>query len=263
MIERVSVIISVIVITTLLYIIFKNSRKQQKPSPLLQNNDRNILLQYVPFYTELNANERANFEQRIHRFLSSVKITGVNTDIERLDELFIAASAIIPVFSFDNWEYMNLNEVLLYPGSFDQQFNQDGEDRTRAGLVGDGPYQNVMVLSKPELRAGFLHTESRSNTGIHEFVHLIDKTDGAVDGIPESLLEQEYIEAWHHLVLQNIQLIKQEQSDIDVYGATNRAEFFAVISEYFFKQPEQLQHNHPELFSMLSRIYKYRFNEEK
>ena len=262
MIERVSVIISVIVIATLLYIIFKNRRKPQKHVPLLQNNDRNILVQYVPFYVELNAKERANFEERIHRFLSSVHITGVNTDIERLDELFIAVSAIIPVFSFDNWEYMNLNEVLLYPGSFDQQFNQEGEDRTRAGLVGDGPYQNVMVLSKPDLRAGFLQTESRSNTGIHEFVHLIDKTDGAVDGIPESLLEEQYREAWHNLVLQNIQLIRQEQSDIDVYGATNRAEFFAVISEYFFKQPDQLQHNHPELFSMLSRIYKYRFSEK-
>ena len=247
----------------MLYIIFKNRRKPQKHVPLLQNNDRNILVQYIPFYVELNAKERANFEERIHRFLSSVHITGVNTDNERLDELFIAVSAIIPVFSFDNWEYMNLNEVLLYPGSFDQQFNQEGEDRTRAGLVGDGPYQNVMVLSKPDLRAGFLQTESRSNTGIHEFVHLIDKTDGAVDGIPESLLEEQYREAWHNLILQNIQLIRQEQSDIDVYGATNRAEFFAVISEYFFKQPDQLQHNHPELFLMLSRIYNYRFSEKK
>ena len=260
--ERVSVIISVIVFAAILYIIFKNRKRPLPAFPSLQKNDRNILLHYVPFYRELDEGHKAKFEERIHGFLSSVKITGVNTTIERLDELFIAASAIIPVYAYENWEYINLNEVLVYPGSFDQQFNQEGEDRTRAGLVGDGPYQNVMVLSQADLRAGYLYAETRSNTGIHEFVHLIDKTDAAVDGIPEALLPEDYREEWHRLVVENIQLIRQEQSDIDVYGATNRAEFLAVISEYFFKQPEQLQQNHPQLFKMLSRIYQYKFSEE-
>ena len=263
MIERISISLSVLVVAWLLYVIIKNRRKPLKPFPLLQHNDLLLLQQYVPFYAELNVTGKVNFEARIHSFLSTVKISGVNTSIERIDELFIAASAIIPVFAYDNWEYINLNEVLLYPGSFDQQFNQEGEDRTKAGLVGDGPYQNIMVLSKPDLRAGFLNADSRSNTGIHEFVHLIDKTDAAIDGVPEALLQEEYRVEWHRLVVENIQLIRQQQSDIDVYGATNRAEFFAVISEYFFKQPDQLNEHHPQLFSMLSRIYKYRFIDSK
>jgi Mlc titration factor MtfA (ptsG expression regulator) len=41
-----------------------------------------------------------------------------------------------------------------------------------------------------------------------------------------------------------------------MYGATNQAEFFAVISEYFFEQPDLLKANHPELYEMLERIYK-------
>jgi len=41
-----------------------------------------------------------------------------------------------------------------------------------------------------------------------------------------------------------------------MYGATNTTEFFAVISEYFFEQPELLKSNHPDLFEMLGRIYK-------
>ena len=45
-------------------------------------------------------------------------------------------------------------------------------------------------------------------------------------------------------------------SDIDMYGATNPVEFFAVISEYFFEQPDLLKANHPELYEMLERIYK-------
>jgi Mlc titration factor MtfA (ptsG expression regulator) len=41
-----------------------------------------------------------------------------------------------------------------------------------------------------------------------------------------------------------------------MYGATNEIEFFAVISEYFFKQPELLKANHPELYEILGRIYR-------
>jgi Mlc titration factor MtfA (ptsG expression regulator) len=41
-----------------------------------------------------------------------------------------------------------------------------------------------------------------------------------------------------------------------MYGATNPVEFFAVISEYYFEQPDLLKANHAELFKMLVRIYK-------
>ena len=35
---------------------------------------------------------------------------------------------------------------------------------------------------------------------IHEFVHLIDKTDGSIDGIPEFLLSKQYILPWLELM---------------------------------------------------------------
>ena len=53
-----------------------------------------------------------------------------------------------------------------------------------------------------------------------------------------------------------IEQMKNYGSDIDFYGATNPVEFFAVISEYFFEQPDLLKANHPELYEMLARIYK-------
>ena len=48
--------------------------------------------------------------------------------------------------------------------------------------------------------------------------------------------------------------MKKDGSDIDIYGATNQGEFFAVIFEYFFERPELLKANHPELYEMLERI---------
>jgi Mlc titration factor MtfA (ptsG expression regulator) len=43
---------------------------------------------------------------------------------------------------------------------------------------------------------------------------------------------------------------------IDKYGATEPAEFFAVVTEYFFEKSLQLKQRHPELYEELRRFYR-------
>ncbi len=230
-------------------------RRRNIPIHPIQLQDREVLENYVLFYTKLTEKEKIAFEYRMLDFLSTTTITGINIEVERMDELLIAASAIIPIFHFPWWRYINLHEILLYPAPFDHAFNQEGEERTIAGMVGDGPYQNMMILSRHDLRYGFMNRDSKSNTAIHEFVHLIDKSDGAVDGLPEALIAQPYVIPWLTLMQENIEKIRNAESDINPYGATNQAEFFAVASEYFFEQPDQLEEKHPELFHVLKKIF--------
>jgi MtfA peptidase len=123
-------------------------------------------------------------------------------------------------------------------------------------MVGNGPMQNVMIIGKWQLRQDFINEQDTRNTAIHEFAHLIDKMDGTMDGIPEIILERKYKEQWKSLMDATISRMRIQGSDIDPYGATNPVEFFAVISEYFFKQPMLLKINHPDLYEMLERIYK-------
>lgn len=47
-----------------------------------------------------------------------------------------------------------------------------------------------------------------------------------------------------------------DSSDINPYGATSNAEFFAVASEYFFERPDLLQEKHPELHELLSQVFR-------
>ena len=42
---------------------------------------------------------------------------------------------------------------------------------------------------------------------------------------------------------------------LDHYGATNRAEFFAVATECFFEQPHAMQRQHEELYAVLRDFY--------
>ncbi len=57
------------------------------------------------------------------------------------------------------------------------------------------------------------------------------------------------------MVQKKIKQMTEEASDINPYGATNQAEFFAVVSEYFFERPDLLESKHPELFRMLTTIF--------
>lgn len=248
------------VLTVLLFIvifIFLSIRmKGRKEFTSLPDNYKEILNDYIRFYRQLDDEGKKHFEERVEHFLTSVKITGVNAVAEDIDVILIASAAIIPVFAIRDWQYINLHEILLYPGSFNEDFDQGGKDRPISGMVGSGPMQHMMVINKWQLRQGFINNQDAHNTAIHEFIHLIDKMDGTMDGVPEIILERKYVQQWKHLMETKIMEMKKSGSDIDMYGATSPAEFFAVISEYFFEQPAELKQNHPEIYKMLERIYR-------
>jgi Mlc titration factor MtfA (ptsG expression regulator) len=222
---------------------------------LLPENSRELLLDYVPFYVALDEGGRLHFEERMQKFLSSVKITGANAEVEDLDLVLIGAAAVIPVYYIRDWEYVNLREVLVYPGNFNTDYEQQGQQRYISGMVGTGGMENVMILSKWELRQGFINAAGHHNTAIHEFVHLVDKMDGTLDGVPELLLERKHVERWKALLQQTMQDIRQERSDVNPYGATSPVECFAVLAEYFFSQPEKFAEQHPDLNEMMRRIF--------
>jgi hypothetical protein len=209
----------------------------------------------VAFYHNLSNNSKTRFESNIVDFLSNIEIIGVETEVTDQDRLLVAASAVITTFGFENWSFTNINEVLLYKDSFNSEFDTNGNYRNILGMVGDGALNKSMVISKPALYHGFSESGEKSNVGIHEFVHLIDKSDGATDGIPEQFMHKELILPWTHLMYEKIQEMKEAKSDINIYGATNEAEFFSVVSEYFFNKPEELKLNHPDLYELLEKMF--------
>ncbi len=218
---------------------------------------RTLLQDHVIFYQKLPAKEQKQFEEDVRLFLASVKISGVETQISDDDKLLVAASAVIPVFRFREWNYQNLDEVLLYPDNFNEKYETASEQkRNILGMVGDGVMDRKMILSLPALRQSFYNPVSPVNVGVHEFSHLIDKSDGATDGIPRLFLDEQYILPWLDVLHKETRKIRQGESDINPYAAVNQQEFFAVVSEYFFKKPELLKGHHPELYEMLCLIFR-------
>ncbi len=217
---------------------------------------RELLQQHVHFYQNLNEKDRRRFEKSIRKFLRQVRITGIRTEVEDLDRLLVACSAVIPLFGFPSWGYNYLHEVLLYPASFDKNFSMENPEQVITGMVGNTRnMEGVMILSKHSLRQDFANATDKHNVGIHEFIHILDKQDGAIDGIPGELNDKQYAKPWLKLMHREMSQIRKGNSDIDAYAGTKEEEFLAVTSEYFFERPELLEKKHPELYHMLRKVY--------
>ncbi|SNR69912.1 hypothetical protein SAMN06265371_10933 [Lutibacter agarilyticus] len=252
--------IFIIISVSIGFVIFKwnrrNNSKWVLPKESFPTDWRIILFNNVSFYNALSEDEKKKFEYKIQEFLLNCRITGIKTNIDATDKILVASSGVIPIFKFDNWKYANLYEVLIYPSTFNEEYEIEGSNRRVLGMVGNGAMEGIMILSQQALKHGFKNESDKKNTAIHEFVHLIDKTGGPIDGIPSVLMEKQYAIPWLDLINKKIDEIYEGASDINPYGGTNRAEFFSVASEYFFERPKLLERKHPDLYNLLEKVFK-------
>ena len=210
----------------------------------------------VAFFRALNASQRERFRNLVKVFLDETPITGIRTEVDDTTRVLVAASAVIPVFGFDDWEYSGLGEVLIYPSAFSDNYEtSQSADRNVLGMIGVNHLSGVMILSKPDLIAGFANPEDKRNVGIHEFSHLVDKADGSVDGLAAGI-PRHTVEPWIRWVAEELKSTSRGKHHIDDYAYTNEAEYFAVVSEYFFEAPEVLAKKNPALYEMLESIYR-------
>jgi Mlc titration factor MtfA (ptsG expression regulator) len=250
-------IVTFIAVAIIVFIVINKRRTPPVITKVEAVTYKGLLNTHVGFYQKLNDKDKIRFEQQVQSFLQTVNIEGAGTEVTDLDRMLIAASAVIPIFGFPGWEYQNLTSVVLYPDAFNNDFQFEGEaNRNILGMVGSGYMNGQMLLSRLALIKGFSKQSGKENAAIHEFVHLVDKTDGAVDGIPETVIgDNDYTTPWLKMMHQEMHRIEAGKSDINPYALTNEAEFLAVVSEYFFEKPAQLEAKHPELYEQLSQFF--------
>jgi Mlc titration factor MtfA (ptsG expression regulator) len=226
-------------------------RIMKQPFPELWEQ---VLQSHVAYFRALPEQEKGRFRQLVQVFLAEVRITGIRTEVDDTVRLLVAASAVIPIFGFRDWEYHRLGEVLVYPDSFGENYQTKGTgDENILGMVGLKHLSGVMILSKPSLLDGFKNPSNQGNVGVHEFVHLVEKVEvehGLPPEVPWAAVKQ-----WVQYVAQELSHPAANHAYINDYAYTNEQEFLAVLAEYFFKSPELLQKRDPQLYSMLRAMF--------
>ena len=160
-----------------------------------------VLQRDVVFFRVLDGSDQQRFRRQLQVFLGEKRITGFKVQLDATTRVLAATSAIIPIFGFPDWEWDQINEVLIYPTRFDGKFEfGDTRAHNTLGMVGTGSLNRLRILSKPDLINGFRNPTDKRNVGVHEFAHLVDKTDGVIDGVPEVGLNRQAIGPWIDLV---------------------------------------------------------------
>ena len=153
-----------LILVLYVYNFFSRIKKKRGAVPA---DFQSLLQEHVRYYQLLSPADKSRFETMVQRFLKRTSIEGVGTSVEPLDKVLVAASAIIPIFGFKDWEYFNLTNVILYPDTFNETYQYEGNRRNILGMVGSGPLNGQMILSRSALREGFSNTTDKSNTAIH------------------------------------------------------------------------------------------------
>ena len=244
----------------------KRQRLRAQPFPAAW---REILKRRVPYVRALPADLQLQLKQHIQVFVAEKAFIGCD-GLEITDEIrvTIAAQACLLILNRPRGYYPNLRQILVYPGSFVvQREHTDGAGVNHQGrqvLSGESWEQGQVILSWRDTLQDAATPDDGRNVVIHEFAHQLDQETGSANGAP-ILARREYYARWAKVLGAEYQQLqaraaRPEWRDGDSlfcdYGATDPAEFFAVISEVFFEQPKRMADEHPALYQELARFYR-------
>lgn len=187
-------------------------------------------------------------------------------DLELTDEMrvTIAAQACLLIAGRDDLDYDHVQSILVYPDAYLAQTAhhaqsgvviEHGEPR-----LGEAWWRGPVIVSWNGALAGGRRQQPGRNLVFHEFAHQLDMLNGQfVDGTPP-LLSTAAVQQWVQVMEPAYQRLVRDcrggrRALIDCYGATNRGEFFAVLTEAFFDQPVLLQQRHAAVYAALRDFY--------
>jgi len=231
------------------YFKFKIYLKSLKEKPCLCKK----YLENTEEYKNLPSNLKETLDFKIKRFLHEKTFIPKYMEIDDEIKCLIAFYACLPTVAYKNFCYPSLKYIYVYPHTIiKKHLNQNGIIKQEMLISGESVGDSV-IIAWNEAKREIFHYKKR-NVIIHEFAHELDFEEGVVDGIPVFAI-QDYE---HFKKIFNATFEKATKDRIiDDYAYTNKAEFFAVTTEYFFLRPNTLKTHYPELFEEYKKIFKF------
>ena len=215
----------------------------------------------VPVYRRLPDALRAQLHGHIQVLLAEKHFEGCN-GFEMTDEVrvTIAGEAGLLLLNRETDYYPDLVTILVYP----DVFYADVEDHEghivseyKEDRSGESWELGVVILSWEDAVEHASTGRAGYNVTLHEFAHVLDMENGAMDGMPRLRTRAER-DAWRSAFSDAYDRFERggrRRSVVDEYGSGDPAEFFAVVTESFFERPLALQREQPALYGVLARYY--------
>jgi Mlc titration factor MtfA (ptsG expression regulator) len=245
---------------------FKKWRRKRLLKKHFPDDQLAILKKSAPYYHHLPDHLQKKLVGLTQIFLDEKRFEGcAGLDITDEIKISIAAQASILLLGTQDLSYFyeDLRSVLVYPKKYVAKvkkrnngiFVEEGFEQRH----GEAWSHGYVVLAWNEVRQGASDIRDGQNLVFHEFAHQLDYEYGATHQVDLENKQTSYF-AWANVLGREYQnflstLKQNQQTLIDEYGATNPAEFFAVVTELFFEKPNELSQKHPELYREFSGFY--------
>jgi Mlc titration factor MtfA (ptsG expression regulator) len=226
--------------------------------------ERAILKKNVPYLAKLDEADRKELEGLVRIFLAEKSFEGCGGLVLTEEiKVTIAGLACILLLHRQTDIYPGVDAILVYPGAYlaAAKSNVSGAliEREQARL-GESWTRGVVVLAWDHVKSDAAPPADGQNVALHEFAHQLDSEDGSMDGAPDLGTRARYV-SWARVLGNEFDDLSRKlhagrPSDIDPYGATSPAEFFAVVTEMFFEKPLELKRRHPALYEEVAAFYK-------
>ncbi len=244
---------------------FKKKRRRRLRAKPFPREWIGIIERNVRYYRSLLEIDRKELREHMQVFLAEKNFEGCG-GLELNDEIrvTIAAHACILLLHRETDYYPGLYSILVYPEAFISKAYVElwpgFFTEVRQAHLGQSWKHGALILSWDDVLASAGEIHGSHNVVLHEFAHQLDLEDGRANGAP--LLEHRSMYgAWARILSKDFATLQEDAmqgrpSLIDHYGATDPAEFFAVVTECFFEKPVELREKHPELYEELRLYYK-------
>lgn len=240
---------------------WRRRRVTQEPFPA---EWRDILRRRMPAFARLPTDVQLQLKKLAQVLLAEKPFVGC-AGLTVTDEMrvLVSVQAGLLLLRLGPDGFAQLRQVLIYPGPFVVDRNQPDASglvhEQRRALSGESWQQGQVILSWADVLAGAADPADGHNVVLHEFAHQIDQAHGRANGAPW-LPTKARRQRWARVMqaeFENLrrQLATGEPNLIDAYGATEPAEFFAVVCELFFEKPLQMAQRHPALFAELLGLF--------
>lgn len=240
---------------------YRRKKIQQQPFPAAW---RQILKHRMPYFRALPADLQLQLKKLIQVFVAEKQFVGC-ADLVVTDEMkvTIAAQACLLLLNKPAHYYPKLKQILIYPAAFvvpTAQSDTAGVVSEMAQVrLGESWQTGQIILSWVDTLKSAAICNDGHNLVIHEFAHQLDQLKGQATGAPLLSSTQAYQE-WSLVLSHEFEQLQKQLAQglptlFDSYAATNPAEFFAVISEVFFEQPDLFAAQHGALYQQLRSFY--------
>ena len=236
-------------------------RRKRLRAPPFPAAWRRILRRRVPAVARLPFDLQRRLKRHIQVFVAEKAFIGCQGQaITPEVRVTIAAQACLLLLGHDEPDcYPRLTQILVYPDTFftrrEQALGNGLVREQRLSMSGESWSQGQLILSWADVVAGAADPDDGHNVVLHEFAHQIDQDSGSADGRPwrpSAALRRR----WARVMDAAFERLRLEPSTvIDAYGATQPAEFFAVVTELFFERPHALAAEAPAVYRELTELY--------